>query len=74
MAACEAADIVHLMTMINTGYEIRHMTKALEIFSVWGNYKTKVHALFNRVDPCTEDMRKALEKRNAVPCIRHFAQ
>ena len=73
VAACEAADIVHLMTMINTGYEIRHMTKALEIFSVWGNYKTKVHALFNRVDPCTEDMRKALEK-NAVPCIRHFAQ
>lgn len=67
VAACEAADIVHLMTMINTGYEIRHMTKALEIFSVWGNYKTKVHALFNRVDPCTEDMRKALEKEMQFP-------
>lgn len=67
VAACEAADTVHLMSMINTGYEIRHMGKALDIFSAWDNYKTKVHALFNRVDPCTEEMRKALEEELHFP-------
>ena len=65
--ACELSDKTILMAMVNGGYEVTHMKRALEIFKAWDDYKSRVHPLFTRVVPCTEEEQLKLSKALDYP-------
>lgn len=67
VAAAEAADSTYLVAMISDGYEVRHMRRALDIFTTWDNYTERVKTLFTRVDPCTEAEQQRLTQLLQYP-------
>ncbi|MBR2214565.1 MAG: response regulator receiver protein [Selenomonadaceae bacterium] len=58
---CEMADIIYLVGMMNTGFEVEHMKKALGIFEGW-SYMKDMKVIFSRVQPCDETERRKLQK------------
>ena len=46
---CRIADIVFVTTMINSGFEVNHAKKTMEMFDTQADGKRKVHTVFTRV-------------------------
>ena len=67
IAACEASDKVGVMAMISGGFEMQHMSRALEIFQTWDDYEDRVKAILTRVAPYTDEMRRQLEGELGYP-------
>ncbi len=67
IAACEATDTTYLVAMINGGYEIRHMQRALEIFKDWEDYTERVKAIYTRVTPCDIAAKLQIEELMGYP-------
>lgn len=65
--ACELSDKTVLMAMVNGGYEVEHMKRALEIFRSWDDYKERVRPVFTRVSPCTEEEKTVFSKALGFP-------
>ena len=61
VAVCEQADTNFLMAMVNSGQEVEHMKRSIQLFEMWGNYGKKIYTVFNRVEPFNEDEKKILE-------------
>ena len=40
--ACELSDKTIITTMVNGGYEVQHMKRALEIFKAWDHYQERL--------------------------------
>ena len=58
------ADTVVMMSMINNGFEIQHLRRALEVFdSNAANSQKKVYPVLSRVNPCTEEEKHKIELR-----------
>lgn len=57
---CRASDVVFVTTMINSGFEIKHAKKTMEMFAAQENASLKVHTVFTRVNPFTEEQRQKI--------------
>lgn len=60
--ACELSDKTVVMAMVNGGYEVEHMRRALDIFRCWDNFDEKVCPVFTRVSPCTDEEKESFAK------------
>ncbi len=67
IASCEATDTTYLVGMINGGYEVRHMKRAIEIFKDWENYQERVKLIYTRVMPCDVASKLQLEELTGYP-------
>ena len=64
MGVCELADIIFLTGMIGSGFEVKHMRRALELFQGWSASGKDIDVVFSRVVPCNDDEQRRLE--NAI--------
>lgn len=67
IAAAEMSSTAYLVSMINGGYEIQHMKRALEIFKDWPDYDERVRTIFTRVEPCDSQSQQDLERKLGYP-------
>ncbi len=61
IAAAEASDLTYVVAMVNGGYEVRHVQRALQIFDDWEDASDRVKTVFTRVNPCDASSQKFLE-------------
>ena len=61
--AAELSTKTYVVAMVNDGFEIQHMQRALEIFKEWGDYDERVCPVFTRVSPCTRTEQDALSNK-----------
>ena len=61
------SDAVFVTTMINSGFEIKHVKKTMEMFDSQADGKRKVHTVFTRVNPFTEEERQKIADRLTYP-------
>ena len=54
LEVCKISDIVFVTTMINSGFEINHTRKAMEMFKAQDDGRRQVRTVFTRVNPFTE--------------------
>ena len=66
VAASESSDHVYLTIMSAGAYEMRHLTKALDIFTSLDNWEKRVECVITRVQPDVHH-RKALEEQLGCP-------
>ena len=64
---CRISTFVLVTTMINSGFEIKHAKKALDMFAQQDDGKRKVHAVFTRVNPFTEENRQKISEQLGYP-------
>lgn len=64
---CRIADLVFVMTMINSGFEIIHAKKSMEMFESQANGRRKVYTVFTRVNPFTEEQRQKIADQLGYP-------
>ena len=64
---CRISDIVFVTTMINSGFEVNHTRKAMEMFAAQDDGRRKVHAVFTRVNPFTEEERQKIADKLGFP-------
>ena len=64
---CRIADTVFVTTMINSGFEVNHAKKSLEMFRSQDNGKRKVYTVFTRVNPFTEEQRQKIADKLSFP-------
>lgn len=57
---CRISDIVFVATMINSGFEIKHAKKTMEMFEAQNDGRRKVRTVFTRVNPFTEEQRQKI--------------
>lgn len=67
IAAAEMSDITYLVAMMNGGYEVKHVQRALEIFQGWEDYQKRVKTVFTRVVPCTSESKDKLSQAMGYP-------
>lgn len=67
IALCEFADTDFLVTMINSGQEVRHVRRSMRMFALWESYGKHVHTVFTRVNPCTTEEKEKLERELGHP-------
>lgn len=67
IAAAEISDLTYLMTMLSGTYELRHLTRAREMFQDWENMEERLKILITRVSPCNESKRQQLSKTLGYP-------
>ena len=67
IAAAEASDVTYHTAMINGGFEIQHMQRALEIFKAWPDYEKRVKTIFTRVSPCDKEEQHKLSQTLGYP-------
>ncbi len=67
IAAAEMSDTVYLVAMMNGGYEVKHVQRALEIFQGWEDYQSRVKTVFTRVVPCNRDSKERLSRAMGYP-------
>ena len=67
ISICELSDLTYLVAMINGGYEVRHIQRALEIFKDWEDYRERVKTIFTRVTPCDISSQQHLEELLEYP-------
>ena len=67
IAAVESSDVTYLTAMVNGGFEIQHMQRALEIFKAWPDYEKRVKTLFTRVSPCDKEEQYKLSQTLGYP-------
>ena len=64
---CRVSNLVFVTTMINSGFEIKHAKKAMEMFDSQADGRRKVHAVFTRVNPFTEEQRQKISDQLGYP-------
>ena len=64
---CRISDVVFVTTMINSGFEVNHAKKAMEMFAQQDDGRRKVHAVFTRVNPFTEENRQKISEQLGYP-------
>ena len=56
-------DTVIVMAMINNGFEIQHVKRALNMFKGFTEEDKKILPVFSRVNPCTEEEKMKIERK-----------
>ncbi|MBR1396666.1 MAG: AAA family ATPase [Selenomonadaceae bacterium] len=64
---CKLSDTVVVMAMINNGFEIQHVKRALGVFKEQETRERKIHTVFTRVNPCTEEEKLKIEQQLGYP-------
>ena len=67
LSICRISNVVFVTTMINSGFEIIHAKKTMEMFDSQADGKRKVHAVFTRVNPFTEENRQKISDQLGYP-------
>ena len=67
VSMCELADTNVIMAMINNGFEIQHMKRAIGMFKTWIDYGKKIYTVFTRVNPCTEEEKLKIQAQLGFP-------
>ena len=67
LALAEFADTDVLTALLRGGQEIRHMKRSMRMFDMWRSYGKHVYPIFGRVEPCTEEKRRAIEAEFGGP-------
>lgn len=67
IAMSQLSDTVVLMAMINNGFEIQHMKRALEVSKSLERQAKKIYTVFTRVNPCTEEEKRKIEAQLGYP-------
>ena len=62
LALAEFADTDILVSMINSGQEVRHMKRSMKMFQMWDAYGKKIYPLFSGVKRCTPEQKKKIEE------------
>ena len=57
---CRISNLVFITTMINSGFEVKHTKKAMEMFDSQSDERRKVLTVFTRVNPFTEENRQKI--------------
>lgn len=64
---CRISDTVFITTMINSGFEVNHARKTMEMFDSQADGRRKVHTVFTRVNPFTEEQRQKIADQLGYP-------
>ena len=64
---CRLSNLVFVTTMINTGFEVKHAKKAMEMFASQAKPYREVRTVFTRVNPFTEAERHKIEQELGYP-------
>ena len=72
VAVSNFADTNFVVAMINTGLEVGHMRRTLDLLKARRKYKKVDYPLFTRVNPCTEERRMKMELELGYPIIAIF--
>ena len=64
---CRISNVVFVTTMINSGFEVKHAKKTMEMFAAQDDGRRKVHAVFTRVNPFTEENRQKIADQLGYP-------
>lgn len=64
---CRISNVVFVTTMINSGFEIKHAKKSMEMFDSQADGRRKVHTVFTRVNPFTEENRQKISEQLGYP-------
>ena len=64
---CRISDVIFVTTMINSGFEIKHVRKTLEMFEAQEEDRHKVRTVFTRVNPFTEEERQKIADNLGYP-------
>lgn len=64
---CRISNVVFVTTMINSGFEVKHAKKAMEMFDSQADGRRKVHTVFTRVNPFTEENRQKISDQLGYP-------
>ena len=67
IAAAEMSNTTYVVAMMNGGYEVKHVQRALEIFQGWADCAKRVKAVFTRVVPCNDESRRKLSEAMGYP-------
>ena len=67
IAMSQLSDTVVLMAMINNGFEIQHMKRALEVSKSLERQAKKIYTVFTRVNPCTDEEKRKIEAQLGYP-------
>ena len=67
IAAAEMSDTTYVVAMMNGGYEVKHVQRALEIFAGWEDCANRVKTVFTRVVPCNDQSRRKLTEAMGCP-------
>lgn len=67
LEVCKISDTVFVTTMINSGFEINHTRKAMEMFVSQDDGRRKVQTVFTRVNPFTEAERLKISLNLGYP-------
>ena len=64
---CRISNVVFVTTMINSGFEVKHAKKTMEMFDSQADGRRKVHTVFTRVNPFTEENRQKIADQLGYP-------
>lgn len=64
---CHMSDIIFVTTMLNSGFEIKHVRKTIEMFESQEDERHKVKTVFTRVNPFTEEERRKIADKLGYP-------
>ncbi|MBE8953769.1 MAG: P-loop NTPase [Quinella sp. 1Q7] len=67
LEVCRISDVVFVTTMINSGFEVIHAKKTMEMFVAQDDGRRKVHTVFTRVNPFTEEQRQKIADQLGYP-------
>ena len=57
---CQLSNLIFVTTMINTGFEVKHVKKVMEIFESQAIPEKEIRTVFTRVNPFTEEERQKI--------------
>lgn len=61
LALAEYADTDFIISMVNSGHEVRHMKRSLKMFHMWDSYGKHIYPVFSGVHNCTKAHKEKLE-------------
>lgn len=61
LALAECADTDIMISMVNSGHEVRHMKRSLRMLHTWDIYGKKIYPIFSGVPKCTPAHKEKLE-------------
>lgn len=64
---CQLSDLVFVTTMINTGFEVKHVRKVMEVFEGQASPEREIRTVFTRVNPFTEEERRKIAHELGYP-------
>lgn len=67
LSVCRISDIVFITTMINSGFEVNHTRKTMEMFAAQDDGHRQVRSVFTRVNPFTEEERQKIADKLGFP-------